>query len=1018
MLSFDSALASQLKNTNPVSFWTLKLYYNGEDNQAYQANGTTPNLINKLGSDLVTSGDNLVPNGYWTIRDIDGGTDGWSSANPPVFQATDDSSMINALAGSDIEAGKNYTLTFTVGTASLKLTIGGGDLSGNSADETYVAAATYSAATHTVTFQASANATHLWISGSRVGSGNGTLNDVSLQVSGYGSDETSIIVDYGTAFGEGDYIKIESEIMKVTVVSTHTLTVERGKKNTTKASHLNNTAIYFDDWIGLSEQDRVDSNDVYHGIVSSWGSLQHSMDFFNFDTSIASLSIKLINTEYSITGGRFSDLLATNNFANRKWELFQNTNGLSTFDTAARMIGSGTISGDIKYDTSYVSLVLVDYNSRYHKKLPINTVDSSTYANAPKKNVNKPIPMAYGDFYEKDGIGTIPTTHFDRYKQFYKGAFPAIIVDEWDVQEQGSEAKVDSVAIKTLDDDNVYIYMNGHYPSLTAANVDTSGNPEIEFKGSAASVYIPLSTSNLASESITGDNGGSGSVSDEERVGDGSFSAYASWAANSGTVGRNNSAATMTFAVPKVNKLGVFGTVSTIVKWGTNSDFEGDDSETFRYTVGSTHVDHDTIADDSETKETINTLYSGKTASWDFEGSILYTLKGGSALTNHTAQIYETGLVVDFTVENIESHKVIDIVEVPTTKRNFVHVPFVGMVWDSENPYITTYKKVPRTNTVITPSEIDYVYCSGEGRKYGAWIDTVNSAVRTNGNGDEPDPNYAANALIENPVYMIEDILRTELSLDSSTTGAEINIETFDEAGNGQTDGTKGDIALALDYAITAGDESYIKFAFSQPKFIYSKDMIERICRQICSWVWISGNGKIKIRTLLRPSDTWAADKTIDYNDIVLKSISRTPMDNVRNSVVVNYNYDYGQNQYLSQSTAASNTASQQNTVSGHNQTLELEMDADTLDSATADKIADAQLNMFKDRKIVLDFNCQRPLHNDLEITDVIKFENWDSKIKLYGVAMGTDYFMIMNISKTPFGCKIKAVQVKTLANA
>jgi len=1015
MLSFDSALASSLKNTNPVSFWTLKLYYNGEDNQAYQANGTTANLINQLGSELVTSGGNLAPNGNWTIRDADGGSGGWSGANPPVYQDSETSSMVNSLTGDKIDAGENYTLSFEVGTATLNLAIGGGDLSGNSADETYVAAANYAAGTHTVTFQASADATHLWFTAVIASLSNGTLDEVSLKSSGYGSDETSIVVDYGSAFGSGDYIKIDSEIMKVTGVSTHTLTVERGKRNTTKASHLNDTAVYFDDWIGLSEQDRVDSNDVYHGIVSSWGSLQHSMDFFNFDTSIASLSIKLINTEYSITGGRFSDLLATNNFANRRWELFQNTNGLSTFDTAARMIGSGTISGDIKYDTSFVSFVLVDYNPRYHKRLPTNIVDSSTYANAPKKNVNKPIPMAYGDFYENEGIGTIPTTHFDRYKQFYRGAFPAIIVDEWDVQEQGSEAKVDSVAIKTLDDDNVYLYMNGHYPSLTAANVDTSGNPEIEFKGSAASLYVPLSTSNLASES------GSGSyvVSNEEKVSDGSFiedeeaNEVAKWSANSGTT--NDSVATMTFAVPKVNKLGVFGTVSALVKWGTNSDFEGDHDETFRYTVGSTHVDHDTIVDDSETKETINSLYSGKTTSWDFEGSILYTLKGGTNNSNHSVHIYETGLVVDFTIENIESHKVIDIVEVPTTTRNFIHVPFVGMVVDSMNPTITTYKKVPRTNTVITPSEIDYVYCSGEGRKYGAWIDDISGGTnnRTDHNGGEPDPNYNENAVIENPVYIIEDILRTELGLDSSTTGAEINIETFDKAGNAQTDGTKGDIALALNDLIAD-----IRFAFSQPKFIYSKDLIERICRQICSWVWISGDGKIKIRTLLRPSDTWEADKTIDYNDIVLKSISRTPMDNVRNSVVVNYNYDYGQNQYLSQSTAASNTASQQNTVSGHNQTLELEMDADTLDSDTADKIADAQLNMFKDRKIVLDFTCQRPLHNDLEITDVIKFENWDSKIKLYGVAMGTDYFMIMDISKTPFGCKIKAIQVKTLANA
>jgi len=787
------------------------------------------------------------------------------------------------------------------------------------------------------------------------------------------------------------------------------------------ASSLKNTnpvsfwvlKLYYNDesaFIGVSDTHRVDSADTYHSIVSSWGNYQQSLDFFNFDTSIANLSIKLINTEHSIQGGRFSDLFATKNFANRKWELFQNTNGLSTFDTAARMIGSGTISGDIKYDTSFVSLILVDYNSRFHKRLPTNIVDSSTYANAPKKNINKPIPMAYGDFYEKESIGTVPTTNFDRYKQFYKGAFPAIIVDEWDVQEQGSEAKVDSVAIKTLDADNVYLYINGQYPSLTASNVDVSGNPEIEFKGSAASLYVPLSTSNLASES----GSGSYSVSDEERVGDGSFSAYATWLANSGTT--NDSVATMTFAVPKVNKLGVFGTVSAIVKWGTNSDFEGDNGETFRYTVGSTHSDHDTITDDSETKENIGSLYSGKTTSWDFEGSILYTLKGGTDNSNHSVQIYETGLVIDFTVESFESHKVIELVEVGTTKRNYILDPFVGLIWDYNNPYVTTYKTIPRTSNILTPTEIDYVYCSGEGRKYGAWIDTVNSAARTDGNGDEPDPNYAANALIENPVYMIEDILRTELSLDSSTDGSDINIETFDKAGNGQTDGTKGDIALALNDAIAD-----IRFAFSQPKFIYSKDLIERICRQICSWVWISGNGKFKIRTLLRPTDTWAADKTIDYNDIILKSISRTPTDNVRNNVVVNYAYDYGQNQFIEQSTAAADSgsnSSQSSDVEGFNQVLKLETDGDTLDSTTANQIADAQLKMFKDRKIVLDFTCQRPLYNDLEITDVITFENWDSKIKLYGVAMGADYFMITDISKSPFGCKIKAIQVKTLANA
>ena len=47
----------------------------------------------------------------------------------------------------------------------------------------------------------------------------------------------------------------------------------------------------------------------------------------------------------------------------------------------------------------------------------------------------------------------------------------------------------------------------------------------------------------------------------------------------------------------------------------------------------------------------------------------------------------------------------------------------------------------------------------------------------------------------------------------------------------------------------------------------------------------MSANGKFKIRTLLRPSTTqsiaWAQDKIIDYRDITLKSISRSPIDAV-----------------------------------------------------------------------------------------------------------------------------------------
>ena len=797
------------------------------------------------------------------------------------------------------------------------------------------------------------------------------------------------------------------------------LSFDSGLTNALKNS--NTTAfwvlkLYYNDesaFIGVSDRHRQDGSDIYYGLVASWGTYRQSLNFFNFTTSIGNMSVTLINAEKSIQNKRFSDLLTDYNFANRKWELFLNTNETSTLDTAARMIASGVISGEISYDENNMTFTLFDNTSKYHKRVPVTTVDSSTYTNAPKKNIGKPIPMAYGDFHEKSGIGTLPTTQFDRFYNFYKGAFPAIITDEWDVQEEGSEAKVDSQSVHTLDAENVYIYKNGQYPTLTGT-VDVTGNPEIEYRGGAASVYIPISTSNLASES----GAGSYSVSDEERVGDGSFSAFASWSANSGTT--NNSVATMTFALPKINKLGTYSAISALVKWGTNSDFEGDDSETFRYTVGSTHADHDTITDDSETKTAIGSLYSGKTTTWDFEGSLLYTLKGGSANNNHSAQIYESGIVVDFTLEDVQPHQIQELYEggpIRITLTHDISGPEVVELGYDHNIY-------SRTATALTPSEIDYIYCSGKGRKYGAWIDTVNSGTRNSQNGGANDPGYAQNDLIENPVYMIEDILRTELSLDASTTGADIDISTFDYVGN-TADGFLGDI-----YEDAVGD---VKFAFSQYKFINSKDLVERLGRLCLSYVFIGGDGKFKIKSLRRTDDYSSADQSVNFHDITMDKVGKTSLSAVKNSILIKYSHDYGANQNKSEATATDST-SQGTTVSGYNKTMKLEIDAnEILDSTTATKLAEAYLEIMKDRHDTVNFSCVRPKYNHLEIGDIINFSNWPSDLKIYGQTMGgswdstTDtfssvtttwdnmaagYFIVADITKTVNGCSIKAIKV------
>ena len=103
------------------------------------------------------------------------------------------------------------------------------------------------------------------------------------------------------------------------------LSFDSGLTNALKNS--NTTAfwvlkLYYNDesaFIGVSDQHRQDGSDIYYGVVASWGVYSQSLDFFNFTTSVGNMSLTLINSENSIKGGRFSDLLSSNNFVNRKW---------------------------------------------------------------------------------------------------------------------------------------------------------------------------------------------------------------------------------------------------------------------------------------------------------------------------------------------------------------------------------------------------------------------------------------------------------------------------------------------------------------------------------------------------------------------------------------------------------------------------------------------------------------------------------------------------------------------------
>ncbi|MDP6755809.1 MAG: hypothetical protein QF769_06770, partial [Candidatus Marinimicrobia bacterium] len=642
-----------------------------------------------------------------------------------------------------------------------------------------------------------------------------------------------------------------------------------------------------------------------------------------------------------------------------------NTNETSTLDTADRMIASGVISGEINYDDNNVTLTLFDNTSKYHKTVPINTVDSATYTNAPANNIGKPIPMAYGDFYEKTDIGTIPTTLFDRFKTFYKGAFPAIITDRYDVGVAGSEAKVDSQAIHTLDDENVYYYKSGNYATLTGTVDATSNNPVIEFEGSRCKAYFPLSSSGFTAS-------GTGTHTYETNISNGDFG-DSNKTTITVTSGNN---VTVNFGVEPVSKLGEYVGVTGLAKFGTISGTFGGLN---LLALGGQAFSNPAT---NEEKETALSFGSAEQSSWDFTGGIALLLSSSSG--DKSVEISEVGMVVEFDIDDIDSHEVEELYEIlqPSTQSLGLGLP---QMWDAG------FEKVTRTRTEsrLVPSKTDYVYCSGKGRKYGAWIDTIDSGARNSKNGDAADPGYAANDLIENPVYIIESILRSELSLDSSTTGADIDITSFDYSGN-TTNGYLGDI-----YEEDAVSD--IKFAFSQYKFINSKDMIERLGRLCFSYVFIGGDGKFKIKTLRRTDDYSSADQTVDFNDIDLGKVGKTSLGTVKNSILVKYNHDYGAKQNKSEATATDATSAG-NTVSGYSLNpssgdasyMKLEIDAnEIIDSTTASALASAYLEIMKDRHDTVDFTCVRPKYNHLEIGDIINFSNWPAGLKIYGQTMG-----------------------------
>jgi len=700
----------------------------------------------------------------------------------------------------------------------------------------------------------------------------------------------------------------------------------------------------------LAEKDITCGSDFYTGVVLSIGEFHQSADIVDFSTSTGSLRLKIANTPGSLKGQRFSDLFATLNFVNRSWRLYLWEESVSA--TYKTQIASGYITSDIECVDEYVFLTLVDYGAKWEKELPQTKITASAYPNAPENNIGKPIPIWYGDF-DVDPDAPTSGCEFDRH--YVKGQVPAVITDKFNATDNALNCYPDTVGVKQLRIKNVFLGSQGKYCPCEDANVNVASNPKIKFSGSVWRLCVPLLAHSTTGNYVTG----------YSYMIDQNHTSGANWSLSI------NLEDTFKFNIPKLPNLGKISTIDVMI------NCSGGAGTPYSYTINGINGHWGT----DETLDITSTFSSADISNWTLNNNTITFYVKTSGTSTVGININEVALEIEFAPS--------ESFFVKKTKRWIPNVSITptGIIVGSGGRYV-------KDKDIYSLKDIEMVFVSGSGRMFGAWIDQdTNATPRNDQNGNADDPGYDEGALIENPIYIIEDICRRELGMDPTNVYADIDIESFDYAG--------GKTSSRGVYASLSNWEP--KFAFSLYQIAQSKELIQQISEQCNTWFFFSGDGKIKAKTRNLAANYNYYDKVVDYNKINVTRIARTGLDSVFNDVTINYAMDYQSNNLLKQATS-SDATSQGTGVNGVGQVLKYELDADLIrDNAIANKLAVSKINFYKYQKNIIEFETADMNYWNLEICDILKFTNWDSNRKVNGETPGSnDYYSIFDISKNP----------------
>lgn len=698
---------------------------------------------------------------------------------------------------------------------------------------------------------------------------------------------------------------------------------------------------------GFSTIDYTDGSDIYFGAIVSLGDYSQSLSFFGFNGRTNLLTVKIANTDFLEDKKRFSDLIGTNAYDNRKWELYVIP---SDGSVSKQLIGVGVISGNFDYDHKTINIKLNDFSKGIDTTLPRTVIREDDTANdfhyAPEENFNKPIPMLFGDHSHTTDYDETSFNNSDGIERWAtRSKVPAIVVNSYDTGTNKIIAKADTEALHTLNNVTVYFGKDGVYSALNPSNVTVSASDaKISFSGTRAYAMMGLIMDSATNSSYTKDKFVETTLEKNANVGNQEL---------------------FVFGVPKVPNLGTMIT-NPVKAFVIGKNVSGSDSVDINYKVDDTEVSSQDQAVGNGTRVLLGGIGSdgvdisgGYTATqesgWDLESKLqmFVELTGGDADIN----VDQAWIQIEYDADDTVNKTV-----------------YTEEVFFREDPYYSGDKgnfetqKIARRVDVF--DQVQTIYISGKGRKFTAAMTSSRSH------------SFTTSDLIEHPVFVIENILRTELGL----TDTNINTSNFD--------------------SIYSATTTY-KAAFSQYEFISAMDLIDDICKQFCLYFFFDSQGKATIKNLKLKASYTSADFTIDFNEVQLSNISKTPLNQVKTNIRVEFDHDYSTSKNRLNVQTSSSTKADFNMNNETNMIVDankIRFNVEGTSLANAKSIPSTILDLYEDihqeRKNIINLNTLKPEYLKAEIGDIVQISNVPSDIKLFGTAISSQFFMITKVSR------------------